>query len=395
MADETANALEEAKAEKSKIYSRIKEVQAIINITSDSSERIRQTSRLKILRDMYRDACERVDRLKPEAKKKAVPKKIIHTDEFTWNFFERNNLIWSDLEGHTWNAIGKLNEEADAHGAQLLMALIHRSQELLTDRQRFYISKCFGEHKNISQVAEEENVNKSTVYRVVKSGLTRIENAVISSLYATECIEGDTFDHLRWAEVTESLTERQRECLYYLLSKDASLALIADKLELNKSTVSRTNGRIVDRMAASIPILPEMQPHRVVYRREWRNRTEDEIAEMLGISKGTYYRNICRKRPVGSITRFAYECLRRKDQDPKVVAAELGCSSDTVKKYWRKYADLDISEFEEPPDYHPVSIRRKKNVDIRRLLTNITASEGTIGASISAETYIKMLEISK
>ena len=129
--------------------------------------------------------------------------------------------------------------------------------------------------------------------RVVKSGLKRLESAVVSSLYALACIDGDTFDHLRWAAATETLTERQRECLYYLLSEDASLAMIADHLNLYKSTVSHTNTRIVGRMAAVGEGLAGMRPRRVVHRSEWRNKSEDEVAAALGISRGTYYRHIC------------------------------------------------------------------------------------------------------
>ena len=396
MADRAADALGDALEEKRKIYQRLKEVRALVDAATDSTERMRQTERLKILRDMYREACDRCERLRPEQeKKRAAPKKEIHSGGVSWDLFERSGAVWSDLEGYTWNTLGKLEEEADAHGARLLEALLARGGATLTEKQRYYIGRCFGEKKTIAQVAAEEGVNKSTVSRVVKSGLKRLEDAVVSSLYALECIDGETFDHMRWAESTETLTERQREFLYFLLSKDASLGMIADKLDLNKSTVSRTNGRIVDRMATAAPILPEMRPKRVVCRSEWRNRTEDEIAAMLGISKGAYYRNVCRKRPVGSISRFAYECLARKGQDVKAVARELGCLPETVKKYWRLYSDVDITQFETPEEYKPAAVQRRENIDLRRLLSNAASGEGTIGAAISAETYRKMIAISK
>lgn len=394
MADGVANALEIAKEEKRKIYQRMKAVQSLVNETEDSAERIRQTARLKILRDMYRDACDRLERLRPEAeKKREAPRKILH-DSVGWDFFERNRAVWSDLEGYTWNTLGPLVEDADAHGAKILGTLVARGQTVLTEKQRYYIGRCFGEKKTISQVAEEEGVNKSTVSRVVKSGLKRLEDAAVSSLYALSCIEGETFDHLRWAAATEALTERQRECLYYLLSKDASLGMIADHLDLCKSTLSRTNGRIVGRLVSAAPAAPGLQPKRVVHRSEWRGKTEDEVAAAMGISRGTYYRHICRKRPVNGIPRFAYECLRRQDMDVKEAAAELGCSPETVRKYWRQYADVDVSKLDTPPEYHPASVQRRKDLDLRRLLSGVSAGVGTIGATVSADTYRKMLAIS-
>lgn len=390
------SSLEEAVSEKEKLYKRIKEVKTLIDTMPDGYERIRQTARLKILRDMYRDACDQVTRLQPVtcSKKKKVQKKVVHSSFGTWDLFERSGLVWSDLGGYTWNTIGRLYEETDAHGARLLMALVSRGKSVLTDRQRYYMDQCFHEHKSISQVASENGVNVSSVSRVLKSGLKRLENSVISSLYAFRCIEGDTFDHLRWASETEALTERQRELLYYLLSDDASFSIIADKLQLNKSTICRTNGRIVDRMTKAVPILPEMRPSRVVHRKEWRNRSEDDVAAMLGISKGVYYRNICRNRSIGGISRFAYECLRRRDRDAKDVAKELGCCPDTVRKYWRVYSNIDIEQIDEPEEYVPAEIERRDSIDLRNLLS-CAANDGTIGASITADTYMKMLKVSE
>ena len=396
MADRAADALGDALEEKRKIYQRLEEVRALVDAATDTTERMRQTERLKILRDMYREACDRCERLRPEQeKKRAAPKKEIHSGGVSWDLFERSGAVWSDLEGYTWNTLGKLEEEADAHGARLLEALLARGGATLTEKQRYYIGRCFGEKKTIAQVAAEEGVNKSTVYRVMKSGLKRLEDAVVSSLYALECIEGDTFDHLRWAAATEALTERQRECLYYLLSQDASLGMIADHLDLRKSTLSRTNTRIVGRMAAVGEGLAGMRPRRVVHRSEWRHKSEDEVAAALGISRGTYYRSICRKRPVGGIPRFAYECLVRRHLDAREAAAELGCRAETVRKYWRQYAGVDVSKLDTPEPYTPAPVGRRETVDLRRLLSHAASGEGTIGAAIDADTYHKMLAISK
>lgn len=395
MAGGTADALEEAQAEKQKIYQRMTEVRGLVDTALDSAERMRQTQRLKILRDMYRDACDRVERLRPaQSKKRKTVTRTVKSGGVTWDFFERSGAVWSDLEGFAWNTLGKLAEDADAHGARLLAELIARGQTTLTDRQRYYIGRCFGEQKTVAQVAEEDGVHRSTVSRVVRAGLQRLENAVVSSLYALECIEGDTFDHLRWAAATAALTERQRECLYYLLSQDASLGMIAGALRVHKSTISRANERIVERLTRAGPSLPGLRPRRVVHRSDWRGRSEDEIAAMLGISKGTYYRCVCRNRPVGGISRFAYECLVRRHMDVRDAAADLGCRPATVRKYWERYADVDVSKLDTPPAYAPAEIPGREQVDVRRLLSSAAPKDGTIGAAVSGETYRKMLRMS-
>ena len=65
MADGAPDALEDALEEKRKIYERLKEVRTLVNTTADGGERARQTVRMKILQEMYREACDRCERLRP------------------------------------------------------------------------------------------------------------------------------------------------------------------------------------------------------------------------------------------------------------------------------------------------------------------------------------------
>lgn len=393
----TADPLAEAQGERDKIYQRLKEARTAVSGATDPGERMRQTQRAKILRDMYREACDRVERLRPpEAKRRKAPKRsIVSTDcGVRWDFLERSGLVWADLEGYTWNTLGRLQEGADAHQGRLLSQLLARAWGALTDRQRHYLSLCLGEKQSISQAAAGAGVSKGAVSRVVRAGLRRLEAAVIASLVAMDCVdEEDAFDVSRWAEVSGALTERQREYLYYLLTDGASMAMIAGQLQVNKSTVSRTNERIVGRMAQAGPELPGKRPRRCVRRSDWRCRGEEEIAAELGISPGTFYRHICRHKPVGDVPRFAYECLMRRHLPAEEAARELGCRPQTVRKYWTQYAHVDVSALPVPAAYRPVR-RRQEAPDLRRLLTRAADAEGTIGAAISAETYSKMLRIS-
>ena len=392
MADRESE-LAEALAEKDRIYQRLKEVRSALCACSDGAERLRQAGRLRILRDMYREALERCVRLRPpEQKRRAPPRKIIRADGLTWDFFERSGAVWSDLEGRTWNSLGQLAEEADANGMRLLLRLLREGTAALTERQQLYIAKCFVEKKSISQAAEEMGVNRATVSRVVRAGLKRLEDHVVSCLYALECVEGDTFDHLRWAAATESLTERQRELLYYLLS-DATLGQISRHLEVQPSTVSRTGGRITERIGRAGPGLAAKRPSRVIRRRDWVGKSEDEIAAQLGIAPGTYYRCICRRKPVNDIPRFAYECLRRRHMDAKTAAEELGCRPETVRRYWQKYSGVDVSKLDTPAPYVPQKVPRRRDLDLRRLLTRAGGGEDTIGAAVDGETYRRLLAL--
>ena len=393
----TADPLAEAQEERDKIYQRLKEARAAASEATDPGERIRQTSRVKILREMYREACGRVERLRPpEAKRhKARKRSTVSTDcGVRWDFLERSGLVWSDLEGYTWNTLGRLQEEANAHQGRLLSILLTRAWSTLTDRQRQLLHACMTEGQSITQTAAGAGVNKGTVSRVVRAGLRRLETAVVASLVAMDCVDEEgTFDVSRWAEVSGALTERQREFLYYLLTDGASMAMIAGQLQVNKSTVSRTNERIVGRMAQAGPDLPGRRPRRCVQRSHWRGRSEEEIAAELGISPGTFYRHICRHKPVGDIPRFAYECLMRREMPAEEAARELDCSPQTVRKYWTRYAHVDTAALPAPEPYRPAH-RRREAPDLRRLLTSAAEADGTIGAAVSAETYQKMLRVS-
>ena len=391
----TADPLAEAQGERDRIYQRLKEARTAASEATDPGERLRQTNRVKILRDMYREACDRVERLRPpEAKRRKTPQRSTVSTGVRWDFLERSGLVWSDLSGYTWNTLGRLQEEADAHQGRLLSQLLTRAWGTLTDRQRQLLQACMAEGQSVTQAAAGAGVNKGTVSRVVRAGLQRLETAVVASLVAMDCVdEAGTFDVSRWAEVSGALTERQREYLYYLLTDGASMAMIAGQLQVNKSTVSRTSERIVDRMAQAGPELPGRRPRRYIRRADWRGRSEEEIAAELGISPGTFYRHICRHKPVGDVPRFAYECLTRRNLPAEEAARQLGCRPQTVLKYWNQYAHVDVSALPAPAPYRPAR-RKKELLDLRRLLTRAAEAEGTIGAAVSAETYNKMLRIS-
>ena len=390
----TADPLAEAKAERDKIYQRLKEARAAVAEAEDPGERMAQTRRLKILRGMYRDACDRCERLRPaREKKRRTPRRDAFGSGTQWDFFERSKVCWSDIEGYTWNTLGKLQEEADANQGRLLNLLMARSAAALTQRQRQLLSRHVRDGLSMRKIAEEEGINQGTVSRVIRGGLRRMEQSVVAALVAIECVDGEEFDAMRWAELSGALTERQREFLYYLLTDQVTMAMIADHLQVNKSTVSRSNERIVGRIVRAGPELPGKRPKRTARRGEWCCRSEEEVAAQLGISPWTFYQHICRNKPVGDIPRSAYECLARRHLTAEAAAGELGCRPETVRKYWTRYAGTDISTLPAPAPYHPAK-RPKQAVDLRRLLSGAARGEGTIGAAVSAETYQKMLRVS-
>ena len=235
---------EEAVAQKDKLYSRIKEVRSLLEHCRSGGERLRQTERLRILRDMYRDACAQVDSLRPpqERRQKAPKRQTIHTGTVGFDFFERCGTVWADIQGTTWSELGRQAQEATARQADFLVQALRRSMAALTPLQLEVIMARYRDGLSLAEIARRRDCQRSTVCRVAKQALKKLERGVLAALQARECAEAEGFDFLRFAEATDVLTERQREYLYYLLSDGATIAERGPALRGGPGPAGRAGG---------------------------------------------------------------------------------------------------------------------------------------------------------
>lgn len=384
--------INELEEQKSKIYTRMKEVRGIIDSATDPDERRKQQERLRILREMYRDACDQLEAARPpqEKRRKTQPRKIFSTDALSWDFFERCGVVWSDIEGRTWSALEDAAEAGTAREAATLLAALRNAIGSLTENQRETVMALYSRGMTVESLAAERGVNPSTVSRTAKTALRRLERCILASLQAVKCAGPDGFDFLNFAEATNVLTERQREYLYFLLTDGASLGEIARYLDLERSTMSHGSDRLEANLAAVRPGLGNAKAARKVDKSEWSNKSEKEIAEALGITPAAYYRHCCRNETVGGITRIAYEVLRMGDIPAKEAAQRLGIGVNTVRKYRKRYAGVDVSDWDEPERYTPRK-RRRDPSNLRCLLSDTGGN--TIADCVDADTYKKMLAI--
>lgn len=383
--------LEEALERKDKLYSRLKEVRALLNDLTDADERRRQTERARILREMYNEALEACERLRPtEAKRhKAQPKKTVSADGVGFDFFERCGTAWADIEGYTWTALGQAAQKATGRQAAFLTQALTAAIASLTERQREILMLRYREGLSLAEIGRRLGVHKSSVCRCAKRGLQHLEACILASLQARECQEAEGFDFLRFAGSTDVLTDRQREYLYLLLTDGVTMAEIARYLRTGRSTISRGNRRVVERLSA-VAVGLATQPSSSKPRKEdWEHKPEREIAAMLGISPSVYYRLVCRDQSVGGLPRLAYEILRLGDLPTAEISRRLGLSDGTVLAYRRRFRGTDVSDLPEPEPYNPAP-RPNRRADLRGLLSR-TAGGSTIGDQIGAETYQKMM----
>ena len=382
---------EEAIAQKDKLYARLKEVRALLGTLTDADERRRQTERARILREMYNEALEACERLRPtEAKRhKAQPKKTLSADGVGFDFFERCGTAWADIEGYTWTALGQAAQAASGRQAAYLTQALTAAMASLTERQREILLLRYREGLSLTEIGQRLGIHRSSVCRCARQGLQRLEACILASLQARECQEAEGFDFLRFAGRTDVLTDRQREYLYLLLTDGVTLGEIARYLRTETSTISRGSRRIAERLAAVGEGLAERPSASRPRREDWAGRPEGEIAAALGLSPAVYYRLVCRGQTVGGLPRLAYEVLRLGDLPAAETARRLGLSEGTVRAYRRRFQGTDVSALPEPKPYTPAP-RPDRRADLRGILSR-TAIGNTIGDRIGAETYQKMM----
>lgn len=379
-------------ADRKKLAARIAAVKEIIRETTDPQERIRQTERLRILRGMYRDTLDNLERLRPpQEKHRKEQRRKVSLDGFSWDFLERTKTTFADLEGTTWQTV----EEGGltAKQAAAMQKVLRRAVEKLSDRQRTYFF-AHADGQTMAKIAEEHGVNISTVSRTVARAEKILFHTICAHAFVGECISADGVDLLRLATRANLLTLRQREMLYFLLTDGCSIREISGIVHRDPSTVSRNNSAILRGFAGVCLDMADAVP-RKISRADWPGGSEAEIAAMLGLPKGFFYRFVCRDERVGPYTRYEYEILARRGMTVREAAADLGISPETVRKFWRWYPDADLSKLHRPVQYTPGKpLYTEGKPSIRKALATLTSNGHTIGDAVSAETYRRMLQIS-
>ena len=141
---------------------------------------------------------------------------------------------------------------------------------------------------------------------------------------------------------------------------------LADKLELEKSTVSRTltrAGKTVQQLGArgEATTRPEI--------RNWEGADKFSLCLQTNMALYFYYRFCFRGQKVGGLSRYNYELARRREAGDSVdqVAQELGLKPQTVRAaYCRlKRLGVQVGQLPEP-------------------------AGDTIGARLDPETYVKL-----
>lgn len=387
-------ALEEARRQKSVLYARYKEVRAAVLETRDPAERRRQNSRAKLLLDMYRDACAEVNRLDPNAGPKRAPAARPGNGQGGGlDVLLQSGTFWSDIEGHTFSALqGERWDGLESIGgrqAKLICSMVAAGLEKCTPRQREYIQAHYADGTAMTEIAADHGVDLSTVSRVIKNGLGRVERYVTAKLLLTRCVDGQgRFDYLTFVNSAQVLTQRQRELMFLMLARDTSYLDMSAYIDRCPSTVSRTADRVEERLRGLAVELDVKYSAVKVRRQDWESVTEKELAQRLGLSPMFYYQTVCRGQEIGGIPLLHYVILRRLREtgDHGWTAAELGCSARYVRQLERQYSSLPALPEADVEPYRPERPRRVKPPQN----PFVAVSGDAIIDRIDAKTYLEL-----
>ena len=337
-------ALEENRAQLAKLQARMKEYQVQLKEEPDPQHRAALKAKISTYRAAIRDVQVQIDHLDPPAVRKArrEQRRRLDIGALSFDFFERSGTCWSDIEGHSWQQVEAGDFVELGAGMDQLQSWLAEGAQRLTDRQRLYIDAYYNQGLSMELIAQEQGVDKSTVARVIKNGMARMQEWVEAKKLITSCADGKGgFDWQRYLAQVPVLTDRQRQLMLLVLSRfPKTQEELAGKLELERSTVSRTlskAGRTIRKLETP-PGVPDTRPHI----RDWAHATPISLAEQTGMGLGFCYRYCFRGRDGDGLTRYQRELLRRRQAglSARETAEQLGIKVKTVRSAWGKLRRL-------------------------------------------------------
>ena len=357
--------LEEFREQLLKLQERQKEYKARLEMAS-SAERPVLREKLRVTGQVIRDLREQINHLDPPEQRAARKREArrFNVGMLDYDFFERNDAVWSDLEGKTWEQVQAGEGVLPGTPTDLLQAWLAEGAARMTERQRQFVSAYYNDGLSYELIAEQYGVDRSTVSRVIHRGMQRLREWVQAKRMVQDLSTEQGFDWVSYLKKVPILSDRQRQLLLLLLSKQPhSQDDLAAKLELDKSTVSKglskAKATIRALGAAGSPISrPVVQ--------NWETADKYALCIETGMPLYFYYRYCFRDERICGLTRYKYEVARRRQAGMTVeqIAGELGLPMSAARSVCR-------------------SVRTAPKVPD-------TATGNTIGANLDAQTYLAL-----
>ena len=367
---------EECRAQLDRLKARVKEYREALARATTAQERGTIRGKIATCRAAIRDVQVQLDHLDPPEQRKArkAQRKKLDIGAMSFDFFERNNVVWSELDGHTWNQVEAGDVVEVGASMEQLQSWMAEGSQRLTERQRLYLDAYYNDGLSLEAIGQLYGVNKSTVSRVVKNGMTRMQEWVDAKKLIRSCAApSGRFDWKRYLEQVQVLTIRQKQLLLLVLTRlPRSQRELAEKLELQNCTVSRTLAR-AGRTVRKLDVRGG-EPTSVPQIRDWERADKFSLAIQTGMPLHFYYRYCFRGQRVAGLSRYMYEISRRREagETPEAVAEELGLKVRTVRTaYYRlKHDGVQVGHIPHPePNSIAAHLSPETYVELQRMVT--------------------------
>lgn len=367
---------EECRTQLDKLKARVKEYREALARATTAQERGTIRGKIATCRAAIRDVQVQLDHLDPPEQRKArkAQRKKLDIGAMSFDFFERNNVVWSELDGHTWNQVEAGDVVEVGASMEQLQSWMAEGSQRLTERQRLYLDAYYNDGLSLEAIGQLYGVNKSTVSRVVKNGMTRMQEWVDAKKLIRSCAApSGRFDWKRYLEQVQVLTIRQKQLLLLVLTRlPRSQRELAEKLELQNCTVSRTLAR-AGRTVRKLDVRGG-EPTSVPQIRDWERADKFSLAIQTGMPLHFYYRYCFRGQRVAGLSRYMYEISRRREagETPEAVAEELGLKVRTVQTaYYRlKHDGVQVGHIPHPePNSIAAHLSPETYVELQRMVT--------------------------
>lgn len=364
--------LEENRAQMGKLKDRLHLYQEQLKQAQRSEEREGLRAKIRTYRAAIRDVQVQIDHLDPPAQRKVrkAQRKRLDVGAMTFDFFEYTNACWSDLEGHSWQHVEAGDFVNLGTSMEQLQEWMAEGAQRLSDRQRQYLDAYYNEGLSQLAIAQRYGVDKSSVSRVIRNGLNRMQVWVDSKKLIASCADGKGgFDWVRYLSQVPVLTDRQRQLMLLVLSKlPKTQEELAEKLELESSTVSRTlskAGNTIHQLQVSGK--PTGRPEI-----RWDKADKFSLALDTGMPLYFYYMYCFRGQRVGGMSRYRYEMERRREagESPEKVAQEMGLRPRTVRSAFSslRRSGVQVGHLP-PPDNLGAQLDPETYVKLQRMVT--------------------------
>lgn len=368
--------VEEVRAQLDRLKARVKEYQEALAQASTAQERGTIRGKITTCRAAIRDVQVQLDYLDPPEQRKArkTQRKKLDIGAMPFDFFERNNVVWSELDGHTWNQVEAGDVVEVGTSMEQLQNWMAEGSQRLTDQQRLYLNAYYNEGLSTAAIGNMYGVSRSTVAKTINRGLVRMREWVDAKKLIQSCrASSGRFDWKRYLEQVQVLSLRQRQLLLLLLTKlPKTQRELAEKLEIKNCTVSHTLAR-AGRTVRMLDVRGG-EPTSVPQIRNWETADKFALAIQTGMPLHFYYRSCCRGQKVGGVSRYMYEISRRREagEPPEAVAEEFGLKVQTVRGTYRKLKrdGVQVGHLPVPePDSIAARLDPKTYVKLQRMVT--------------------------